>query len=226
MSHVRNSVVLLWFISLHFWLCFHVTEAPYLSDEDMPTNISAIENNTVTLPCPVLGTPTPQVRWYKNGQALTSNQSGLQLFYNGSLLLLSAQMLDAGQYTCVAENDVGNLTRYTYLQVFCKYWDYTLTSYDLCKMQLPFLPLLSLFKPMLVTNVFYLVYLTWQHLFVSLMFELTVSHLSCNPLVTLFSLDVIVVQLDCFYQPQRNVVAWSRCSHGSLARSGHLKGAQ
>ena len=52
------------------------TEPPAIP-EDTPRNVTIIESNRVTLPCPALGTPPPLITWYKDGREIT----GMRVFY-------------------------------------------------------------------------------------------------------------------------------------------------
>lgn len=61
----------------------------------------------VELHCGVSGKPKPEVEWYFKGEKLLDN-----LFYrtsdNGSLLIIIMRPQLAGNYTCRAQNIVGN----------------------------------------------------------------------------------------------------------------------
>ncbi|VBB32471.1 unnamed protein product, partial [Acanthocheilonema viteae] len=68
-----------------------------------------IEGGELHLSCvPVLGTPKPTLRWYKDGKPLQSS-TYVTIKSGGSLLLLrKGRPQDEGQYTCVATNSAGN----------------------------------------------------------------------------------------------------------------------
>jgi len=95
------------------------TEPPFISD-DIPHNVSVVENNRVTMPCPASGTPAPRISWFKDGYPLSENEIGVRILPGGSLQLDHAQSSDAGQYTCRAENVAGNTSKDFDLQVFRK----------------------------------------------------------------------------------------------------------
>uniref|UniRef100_A0A8C5QBV6 Hemicentin 2 n=1 Tax=Leptobrachium leishanense TaxID=445787 RepID=A0A8C5QBV6_9ANUR len=72
----------------------------------------------VILACPVLGTPEPQIRWLKNGIALTGNLPGMTQLTNGSLLIDNVLPTHSGDYICLATNDAGSARRKTKLVVY------------------------------------------------------------------------------------------------------------
>ena len=97
-----------------------ITEPPFIPD-DVRCNVSVVENNRLTLPCPAEGTPTPRISWLKDGYPLSGHEVGVRVLPDGSLQLDHVQAGDAGQYTCVAENVAGNTTKDFHLRVFRKY---------------------------------------------------------------------------------------------------------
>ena len=76
--------------------------------------------NTITLVCVANGDPTPSVSWNRRGTAL-NNDSRVTIyeelmteigmtFVQSMLTLCSAEEADAGQYSCFADNTLGNDT--------------------------------------------------------------------------------------------------------------------
>jgi hypothetical protein len=54
---------------------------------------------------PPAGVPPPVVSWLRNGQPLRTPEPGLRVSADGHVLLvLSARLSDAANYTCVVEN--------------------------------------------------------------------------------------------------------------------------
>ncbi|KAM4020614.1 hemicentin-2 [Anomaloglossus baeobatrachus] len=79
-----------------------------------------LEHNThdpVTVTCPVQGTPTPMIRWLKNGVVLSNNLPGVTQLVNGSLLIESPVPSHSGDYVCLATNEAGSARRKTKLVV-------------------------------------------------------------------------------------------------------------
>jgi len=95
------------------------TEAPYLSD-GVPSNTTVIENNPITLPCPVQGTPRPQITWYRGDSPVMSHR----VTSEGSLVLDRVVANDTGQYRCVAVNVAGNITHTVDLVVYGEIYVY------------------------------------------------------------------------------------------------------
>ncbi|XP_071981860.1 hemicentin-2 isoform X2 [Engystomops pustulosus] len=72
----------------------------------------------VTVTCPVQGTPTPMIRWLKNGVVLSSNLPGITQLANGSLVIDSPAPNNSGDYICLATNEAGSARRKTKLVVY------------------------------------------------------------------------------------------------------------
>ena len=76
--------------------------------------------NTVTFVCVASGNPNPSISWNR-GDSVLSNDSRVTIyedlvtenamtFVQSILELCSAEQADAGQYSCIAENTLGNDT--------------------------------------------------------------------------------------------------------------------
>ena len=96
-----------------------LTEPAYISD-DSEANVSAVQNERITLPCPAHGSPAPRVSWYKDGHLLSGSNVDVQLLPDGSLRLDQVGVSDAGLYTCHAQNIAGNSSKDFHLRVLCK----------------------------------------------------------------------------------------------------------
>lgn len=82
---------------------------PVLDDANVVSNPRVIVNRTVLLECPVSGFPPPLVKWMKNGAPLVL-EAGMKLINGGRHVEISrVQQSDAGQYTCIALNEAGEL---------------------------------------------------------------------------------------------------------------------
>uniref|UniRef100_UPI00398EE55D hemicentin-1-like n=1 Tax=Pristiophorus japonicus TaxID=55135 RepID=UPI00398EE55D len=81
-------------------------------------NVSVTLNNSVTLECQSQAFPPPTLSWTKDGRPLP-RPAGLGLSANGSLIeIKSAQVRDAGRYTCEASNDAGRTEKSYNLNVW------------------------------------------------------------------------------------------------------------
>ncbi|XP_023226281.1 myosin light chain kinase, smooth muscle-like [Centruroides sculpturatus] len=73
------------------------------------TDCVSTDEESWTLTCEVTGNPTPSIRWYKDGKAIS--QSGdFKMVYDGheaSLVISEIYPDDQGQYTCLAKNTHG-----------------------------------------------------------------------------------------------------------------------
>ncbi|KAH7642831.1 cell adhesion molecule-like protein 12 [Dermatophagoides farinae] len=72
-------------------------------------------NAAISIRCVVIGTPLPQIRWYLDGHPIPPNLSrfrtGDHVTNEGKVVsfvnITNIRVIDGGQYTCVAENEVG-----------------------------------------------------------------------------------------------------------------------
>uniref|UniRef100_A0A8C5MBG4 Fibroblast growth factor receptor n=1 Tax=Leptobrachium leishanense TaxID=445787 RepID=A0A8C5MBG4_9ANUR len=94
-------------------------QAPYWTQpQRMDKKLHAVPaGNTVKFRCPAAGSPSPTIRWLKNGREFRGEHriGGIQLRHqHWSLVMESVVPSDRGNYTCVVENKMGSVS-YTYL---------------------------------------------------------------------------------------------------------------
>uniref|UniRef100_A0AC34QN18 Ig-like domain-containing protein n=1 Tax=Panagrolaimus sp. JU765 TaxID=591449 RepID=A0AC34QN18_9BILA len=79
------------------------------------------QGENVVLQCNVLGgQPTPKVHWEKNGVLFTTEGIGSSNYIQqkyGNLHIKGASEIDAGEYTCVAENSAGKDSKKTRVNI-------------------------------------------------------------------------------------------------------------
>lgn len=91
-----------------------------LVDSVVPLQIEVPESEVITtegadieLMCVFVGSPSPQITWYKDGQKLANNDSQVTVTLNNKceafLKLKSVTLLDAGKYGCEGGNLAGNV---------------------------------------------------------------------------------------------------------------------
>ncbi|CAD7667905.1 unnamed protein product [Nyctereutes procyonoides] len=83
----------------------HVKEAPVLQGEAFSYLVEPV-GSSVQLDCVVHGVPEPDIRWIKDGLPFRGSRFRHRL-QNGSLSIRRTEMDDAGQYQCLAENEMG-----------------------------------------------------------------------------------------------------------------------
>ena len=98
----------------------------YLNVLSMPPEITespepimrAVVTSAVTLKCRVFGAPKPNVKWLKNGVELTGGR--YQILESGDLQISDVIVTDQGEYTCYAQNKLGDKEARGELQVKMK----------------------------------------------------------------------------------------------------------
>ena len=89
-----------------------------LVDSVVPLQIEVPKSEVITtegadieLMCVFVGSPSPQITWYKDGQKLANNDSQVTVTLNNKceafLKLKSVTLLDAGKYGCEGGNLAG-----------------------------------------------------------------------------------------------------------------------
>lgn len=73
------------------------------------------EGSDVTLTCEATGFPPPSVTWLKNGEPL--GQQGAQVPGGPQLSLVAVAPADAGIYSCLVVNEVGEVSKAFHLVV-------------------------------------------------------------------------------------------------------------
>ncbi|XP_038637840.1 LOW QUALITY PROTEIN: hemicentin-1-like [Scyliorhinus canicula] len=82
-----------------------VMEPPQISNSQVPQEVSVVLSSSLELVCAAVGVPAPEISWMKEGVPLDGAGSVLS---DGEVLRIeSVQAEDAGLYTCLATNPVG-----------------------------------------------------------------------------------------------------------------------
>ncbi|NXX50442.1 HMCN1 protein, partial [Tricholaema leucomelas] len=80
---------------------------PFVEGGDELLDSIVILHSPLELDCSATGTPSPTIRWFKDGQPVEEG-AGHKISLDGQKLLISrAQVSDAGHYKCVAANKAG-----------------------------------------------------------------------------------------------------------------------
>lgn len=87
--------------------------APHWSSSEKVRRHHGVQvGRTVQFQCPAAGNPTPELRWFKNGQELQ------EVWDQWTLTFEAVVPSDRGNYSCVAQNQHGSLQRHFLLDVF------------------------------------------------------------------------------------------------------------
>ncbi|KAM7409728.1 hypothetical protein PAMA_001291 [Pampus argenteus] len=70
-------------------------------------DVAVVENSQAQLACAAEGVPQPSLSWEKDGNPLSESTGEYTILPSGELVIDITQLDDAGSYTCVATNAVG-----------------------------------------------------------------------------------------------------------------------
>ncbi|CAD5123226.1 DgyrCDS11587 [Dimorphilus gyrociliatus] len=86
--------------------------------DNIAENLTVLENETVSMHCPITGYPIPVVNWFFKGSQIPSNSRRIVTFLDGQeLRITNVRRKEAGDYACVAQNSVGEVKKRFHLQV-------------------------------------------------------------------------------------------------------------
>ncbi|XP_055390625.1 protein sidekick isoform X4 [Condylostylus longicornis] len=71
----------------------------------------------VILQCDVIGEPAPHVTWFRNAEAVNLSSGSYQKKDDNSLVIKKLTMDDSAMFQCLASNDAGEKSAYTWLRV-------------------------------------------------------------------------------------------------------------
>ncbi|XP_015026572.2 protein sidekick isoform X6 [Drosophila virilis] len=73
----------------------------------------------VMLPCDVVGDPTPHVQWFRNAEPIEAHlqTGGYTLKADNTLIIKKLTLEDEGMFQCLASNEAGEKSAYTWLRV-------------------------------------------------------------------------------------------------------------
>ncbi|XP_058815648.1 protein sidekick isoform X3 [Topomyia yanbarensis] len=69
------------------------------------------------LPCDVIGEPTPYVTWFRNAEGLDLSTDRYTVLEDHSLVIKKLSMEDSAMFQCLASNEAGEKSSYTWLKV-------------------------------------------------------------------------------------------------------------
>ncbi|XP_017880955.1 protein sidekick isoform X4 [Ceratina calcarata] len=73
--------------------------------------------STVTLPCDAVGVPPPNITWFRNAESVDHLLgSRYAMEEDGSLTIKKLTMADSGMFQCLASNEAGEASSYTWLK--------------------------------------------------------------------------------------------------------------
>uniref|UniRef100_A0A8D8SYU1 Roundabout homolog 2 n=1 Tax=Cacopsylla melanoneura TaxID=428564 RepID=A0A8D8SYU1_9HEMI len=72
-----------------------------------PSNQTLPLHSVASLPCQAVGSPPPHIKWYKNGNALSPEDTRINVSSSGGLQIDDLKETDSGLYTCTASSESG-----------------------------------------------------------------------------------------------------------------------
>ncbi|XP_069772736.1 hemicentin-1-like [Narcine bancroftii] len=97
---------------------FVVPRIPSVGDDGSPEDVVVIVNNPTSLVCEAVAFPSPTITWLKNGVPFKPSRNVHVLPGGRGLQILNVQEENAGRYSCVVTNVVGEAVKYYQLKVF------------------------------------------------------------------------------------------------------------
>ncbi|XP_054713925.1 hemicentin-1-like [Uloborus diversus] len=92
--------------------------APPVLITSFSQDLEITRGSDIALDCTTVASPLPETMWYKNNQVfLDSKENKLIKDNNQTMILKNVTILDAGQYTCIASNPVGEISKLFKLRV-------------------------------------------------------------------------------------------------------------
>ncbi|KAF4016760.1 hypothetical protein G4228_008189 [Cervus hanglu yarkandensis] len=89
-----------------------------VTEDSVDEEVTVTINNPISLICEALAFPSPTITWMKDGAPFEASNN-IQLLPAGThgLQILNAQKEDAGQYTCVVTNELGEAVKNYHVEV-------------------------------------------------------------------------------------------------------------
>uniref|UniRef100_A0A673VJC2 Peroxidasin like n=1 Tax=Suricata suricatta TaxID=37032 RepID=A0A673VJC2_SURSU len=82
-------------------------ESPRITFE--PQDVEVTSGNTVYFTCRAEGNPKPKIIWIHNNQSLDLDDTRLNMFADGTLMIRNTRESDQGEYQCMARNSAGEV---------------------------------------------------------------------------------------------------------------------
>ncbi|EMP34679.1 Hemicentin-2 [Chelonia mydas] len=95
---------------------------PGASHEGATDDVTVVINNPVSLPCEALAYPSPTITWLKDEVPFQASTNVRLLPGGRGLQILNAQEEDAGRYTCIVTNELGEAVKSYEVRVLVPPW--------------------------------------------------------------------------------------------------------
>ena len=86
----------------------HLDNPYFLSS---PQSIEVSEGSKIILPCNVVSDPPSRILWKKYEDEVALNDERVFQTFEGTLVILDSSLSDEGVYSCVAENELGFISK-------------------------------------------------------------------------------------------------------------------
>nr|XP_020473531.1 neurofascin [Monopterus albus] len=94
----------------------------FLSPSGSETSKMVLRDEELQLECIAAGLPTPTIKWFKKGGDLPGGKVKFEK-YNKTMKIISVSEEDAGEYVCMANNQLGSIRHSIFVQVkAAPYW--------------------------------------------------------------------------------------------------------
>ena len=88
---------------------FSLLDKPYFSSSPQSTEV--FEGSKIILSCGVVSNPPSKILWKKYEDEVALDDERVFQTFQGTLVIIDSTLSDEGVYSCVAENELGSISK-------------------------------------------------------------------------------------------------------------------
>jgi protein sidekick len=94
-----------------------VVQEPPTFFQPLRTEILGDYGSSLTIPCDAIGEPFPNITWFKDAKPIDLTSDRYSMGDGSSLVIKKLSLDDSAMFQCLAENDAGEKSTYTWIKV-------------------------------------------------------------------------------------------------------------